>query len=148
MKKFAFIALLSVSVLTIAGCGRTRAQNGKLPSGGTQVDIYSEEGKKELLNVQTGMAEKYASSELNSFGVDLSLKDINYSTELSNFNMGGALSGPASASIKMKNLGANLAVKLAKSAEGNIDASANLDNVKGNFEVKANIPPSRDTFIL
>ena len=87
MKKIAFIALLSVSVLTIAGCGRTRTQKGKLPSGGTEIDIYSEEGKSKLAEIETGMAEKLSSNLLSSFGVNLSSVDVNYGAELNNFNV-------------------------------------------------------------
>ncbi len=42
MKKFGFIAILSISVLAIAGCGRAKAEAGKLPAGGEEIDIYSE----------------------------------------------------------------------------------------------------------
>ena len=140
MKKIAFIALLSVSVLTIAGCGRAKSEAGKLPSGGTEVDIYSEEGKSKLADIEAGMAEKLSSNLLSSFGVNLSLKDLNYNVELSNFNVSNFLSGPASGSIKMKNAGADVAVKVAKNSRGMVDASATLDNVKGKLEVKANVP--------
>lgn len=144
MKKIAFIALLSVSVLTIAGCGRTRTQKGKLPSGGTEVDIYSEEGRAKLADIEAGMAEKLSSNLLSSFGVNLSLKDVNYGAELNNFNVSNFFSAPASASIKMKDIGADLAVKVAKNSKGNVDASATLDNVKGKYEVKAYFPEMRE----
>lgn len=140
MKKIAFIALLSVSVLTIAGCGKTRTQRGKLPSGGTEVDIYSEEGRAKLADIEAGMAEKLSSNLLSSFGVNLSLKDVNYGAELNNFNVSNFFSAPASASIKMKGVGADLAVKVAKNSKGNVDASATLDNVQGKYEVKAYFP--------
>ena len=144
MKKIAFIALLSVSVLTIAGCGRTRTQKGKLPSGGTEIDIYSEEGKSKLAEIETGMAEKLSSNLLSSFGVNLSSEDVNYGAELNNFNVSNFFSAPASASIKMKGIGADLAVKVAKNSKGNVDASATLDNVKGKYEIKAYFPEMRE----
>ncbi len=140
MKKIAFIALLSVSVLTIAGCGRTRTQKGKLPSGGTEVDIYSEEGQNKLMDIKSAVADKYSENLLDSFGIDASISDVNYRVSLDNFNAANTFVSPMSASIGMENLGANLSFKAAKNSEGNVDASLTLDNVKGSCKIQANVP--------
>ena len=45
MKYIRFFALLSISVLTLSGCRGREPADGKLPEGGTEVNIYSEEGR-------------------------------------------------------------------------------------------------------
>ena len=145
MKKAKTILLLVSSVVLLASCrgrsgGGSLTARGKLPSGGVEIDLTTESGMEKLKDAATHTISAYADLNLDSVGLDLILENTSYEAEAKNINYQNMFKSPASASIKLSNLGAKVSLKAAKSSTGGIDASVGLNDVKGKIDVNASLP--------
>ena len=152
MKKTRLLVLTAMAALTLTGCGNASQNNkgGELPSGGKEVDVKTEDGKKSL-NEHVGSAVKaYRDLNLTSASLKATLSGVNESASVKVATAADEEAGipdlKANLDFNLKDFGAKLEVNAAKHAKGAddpydyLDASANLSTTGGSLAIKGSLP--------
>ena len=144
MKKTKLFVLAAMASLTLVGCGGSaEVAPGTLPAGGTEVDVSKEEGKTELKNRFNAAKEAYEKLDLTSGAI----KSTTGLDLLVNAKASAPLIGikEAKLSANVKGLKVDTTAKVAKSAEGNVDASVNAVVKDGTVSVSGSLPAKEET---